>query len=106
MSTLSYLVTVAASQFIISNDPTHSSKLPPVSSSKPGAKILRRLVREANINLPITPFHPCLITSIYDTPVFMFKGKSTKEQGWYLVDNKGTEKNSCILQTRKVVLTI
>ena len=46
----------------------------------------------SNDNLPVRPLLPGLITSIYDSTLFVFKEKSNNSDGWYLVDNKNTGK--------------
>ena len=84
MSSISYLINVAASHFIVGSDNSSRSTLLPKATV--GAKKLHRLVSEANDGMPIFPVHPALITSTDDTTVFVFKGKAEKEKGWYIIE--------------------
>ena len=85
MSTISYLMTVAASHFIVSTDNSSHSTL--LTKAAVGSKKPHRLVTAANDGLPIFPVHPALITSTNDTTVFVFKGVAEKEKRWYLIEN-------------------
>lgn len=79
MITISYLLTIAVSHFIVCADMSSDTAL--LTKATVGSKKLHQLVKLANEGLPIILVHPVLTTSTNNTTVFVFKDVVVKEQG-------------------------
>ena len=87
ISTITYLFTVATTHLFIGkpSPKIHTYKL---TDATPDAQLLASLVSRANNGVPIHHVLPAMVTSTDDTTVFVFRGASTKLEGWYLTESK------------------
>ena len=64
-----------------------------------GAFKLLDLVSQENNKADVRCVLPGLVTSTDDSTIFIFKGKSTHDEGWYLVDNNQQESSQSCYST-------
>ena len=87
MSTVSFFMVVASTHLLVGekNSRYHKYKQEPTK----GANVLAKMVSECNNNAPVYPILPGLVFSTDDSTMFVFKGKETNTETWYLLQDNG-----------------
>ena len=84
---ISFLVIVARAHLFVGEIPNRITTKK-VEHATDGAKMLEKLVSEANNDAPVSPVYPWLITSTDDTTVFIFKGTACNKKKLFIVPEK------------------
>ena len=88
MSAVSFLMTIATTHYFV-GEPTKHYHKKSIKHSNEGAKLLERMVSISNKGAPIHPVIPALMTSTDNTTMFVFKGRATLPENWYLIQGGG-----------------
>ena len=98
ISSLCYSLTVASTHILVGKADTNIARVP-IEQLSNGAVKLLELVSLANNKADVRTVLPGLVTSTDDSTVFIFKGKSKHDEGWYLVDNNQQESSQSCYST-------
>ena len=92
LGAVGHLMCIVSTHFIVGNNNNSIVPVPPVKQATKGARLLEKLISEANDNTPVYPVHPGLIFSTDEQTSFVFKGKSKKKMEWVIASEAGTTK--------------